>query len=613
MTVLSPESADAAPAGGSESGSAEGRASGSESAEGRASASRSAAGSGSAEGRASASGSTLRGIPVSPGAVAAPVAKLAAPPRLPDTQRPVTDASAEEQAAQVALAEVADDLEARASRADKTAADVLAAQAMMVRDPELADRVARAVRDGSSAPFAVNAAFGSFRDLLASLGGYLGERAADLDDLRDRVVARLLGLPMPGLPDPGHPYVLVADDLAPADTASLDPETVVAIVTERGGPTSHTAILARALGVPAVVACAGVLDLEDGVSVLVDGATGAVRVDPAADEVAEATEAASRARAEAALVSGPGRTADGHAVKLLVNIGALGDLDAAAAADSEGVGLFRTEFLFLDKETEPGVEEQRAAYAKVFAAFAGRRVVVRTLDAGADKPLAFAATAMAAEPNPALGVRGLRTSRRLPDLLERQLTALADAVKDAAATVWVMAPMVSTPSEAADFTRAARGHGLPVAGSMIEVPAAALRAEAVIEHCEFLSLGTNDLAQYTFAADRMLGDLADLLDPWQPALLELVGRTAQAGVAAGKPVGVCGEAAADPLLAPVLVGLGVNSLSMAPVALNPVRATLAKLTLDQCRTLARRALAAPDAATAREQAAAAVREWTTSS
>ena len=552
---------------------------------------------------------SLRGIPVSPGAVAGPVARLAAPPRLPDTQPQVTDVDAEERAARAALADVAEDLEARAAGANKTAADVLTAQAMMVRDPELANRVNQSIREGKAAPWAVSAAFGTFRDLLASLGGYLGERAADLDDLRDRAVARLLGLPMPGLPDPGHPYVLVADDLAPADTASLDPAKVVAILTERGGPTSHTAILARSLGVPAVVACAHVLDLEDGVNVLVDGSSGVVRIDPSAAEVTAATEAARHAREEAASVSGPGRTSDGHAVKLLVNIGALGDLDAAAAADSEGVGLFRTEFLFLDKGTEPTVEEQRDAYARVFTAFAGRRVVVRTLDAGADKPLAFAA--MADEPNPALGVRGLRTSRRLPDLLERQLMALAQAAKDCEATVWVMAPMVSTPAEAAAFTRSAREHGLSIAGSMVEVPAAALRAKPVIEHCDFLSLGTNDLAQYTFAADRMLGELADLLDPWQPALLELIGRTAQAGVDSGKPVGVCGEAAADPLLAPVLVGLGINSLSMAAVALNPVRAALAKLTLDQCRTLAERALAASDAASARALVATAIREWTT--
>ena len=557
---------------------------------------------------ADAGSASLRGIPVSPGAVAGPVARLAAPPRLPEVQPQVTDVDAEERAARAALAGVADDLEARAVGANKTAADVLTAQAMMVRDPELANRVDQSIREGKAAPWAVSAAFGTFRDLLASLGGYLGERAADLDDLRDRAVARLLGLPMPGLPDPGHPYVLVADDLAPADTASLDPAKVVAILTERGGPTSHTAILARSLGVPAVVACAHVLDLEDGVNVLVDGSSGVVRIDPSADEVTAATEAARRAREEAASVSGPGRTADGHAVKLLVNIGALGDLDAAAAADSEGVGLFRTEFLFLDKGTEPSIEEQRDAYTRVFTAFAGRRVVVRTLDAGADKPLAFAA--MADEPNPALGVRGLRTSRRLPDLLERQLVALAQAAKDCEATVWVMAPMVSTPAEAAEFTRSARGHGLSVAGSMVEVPAAALRAKPVIEHCDFLSLGTNDLAQYTFAADRMLGELADLLDPWQPALLELIGRTAQAGAESGKPVGVCGEAAADPLLAPVLVGLGISSLSMAAVALNPVRATLVKLTLDQCRSLAERALAASDAASARELVAAAVHELT---
>jgi len=557
---------------------------------------------------AGAGSASLRGIPVSPGAVAGPVARLAAPPRLPEVQPQVTDVDAEERAARAALADVADDLEARAAGANKTAADVLTAQAMMVRDPELANRVDQSIRGGMAAPWAVNAAFGTFRDLLASLGGYLGERAADLDDLRDRVVARLLGLPMPGLPDPGHPYVLVAEDLAPADTASLDPAKVVAILTERGGPTSHTAILARSLGVPAVVACTHVLDLEDGVNVLVDGSSGVVRIDPAADEVTAAVEAARRAREEAASVSGPGRTADGHAVKLLVNIGGLGDLDAAAAADSEGVGLFRTEFLFLDKGTEPSVEEQRDAYARVFTAFAGRRVVVRTLDAGADKPLAFAA--MADEPNPALGVRGLRTSRHLPDLLERQLVALAQAAKDSEATVWVMAPMVSTPAEAGEFTRAAREHGLSVAGSMVEVPAAALRAKPVIEHCDFLSLGTNDLAQYTFAADRMLGELADLLDPWQPALLELIGRTAQAGGESGKPVGVCGEAAADPLLAPVLVGLGINSLSMAAVALNPVRAALAKLTLAQCHTLAEQALAASDAASARELVAAAVREWT---
>ncbi|MDP9182416.1 MAG: phosphoenolpyruvate--protein phosphotransferase, partial [Actinomycetota bacterium] len=256
-----------------------------------------------------------------------------------------------------------------------------------------------------------------------------------------------------------------------------------------------------------------------------------------------------------------------------------------------------TEFLFLDRPDEPSMDEQAAAYRRVLDAFAGRKVVIRTLDAGADKPLRF--VTHADEPNPALGVRGLRTARRHPALLERQLTAIARAAAGASAQVWVMAPMVSTPAEAAAFAQQVRGAGLPVAGSMVEVPAAALRAARLLDHCDFLSLGTNDLAQYAFAADRMSGDLADLLDPWQPALLDLVRTTALAGRAAGKPVGVCGEAASDPNLAAVLVGLGVTSLSMAPAAVAPVRATLAGLSLADCERLAEIAGGAPDARVAR--------------
>ncbi|MGW7467611.1 putative PEP-binding protein, partial [Streptomyces xantholiticus] len=269
-----------------------------------------------------------------------------------------------------------------------------------------------------------------------------------------------------------------------------------------------------------------------------------------------------------------------------------------AAADSEGVGLFRTEFLYLDRDQAPTVEEQTAAYREVFAAFTGRRVVVRTLDAGADKPLPFATAAD--EQNPALGVRGLRTARRDPQLLETQLTAIAAAAQDGEAEVWVMAPMVSVPGEAAAFAERAKAHGLRTAGAMVEVPAAALRAGDVAQQCDFLSVGTNDLAQYAFAADRTLGSLAEFLDPWQPALLELVRTAAEAGAGQGRPVGVCGEAAADPLLALVLVGLGVTSLSAAPGCLGDVRASLASHGLDDCRRLAGLALAAPDAAAARE-------------
>jgi phosphotransferase system enzyme I (PtsI) len=233
----------------------------------------------------------------------------------------------------------------------------------------------------------------------------------------------------------------------------------------------------------------------------------------------------------------------------------------------------------------------------VFTAFAGRKVVVRTLDAGADKPLRF--VTVPDEPNPALGVRGLRTARRHPELLDGQLAAIAAAAARSDAEVWVMAPMVSVAAEARAFAEQTHGHGLPVAGVMVEVPAAALRASRVLADCDFASLGTNDLAQYAFASDRMAGELADLLDPWQPGLLELVRLTAEAGQELGKPVGVCGEAAGDPLLAPVLVGLGVTSLSMAPVGLPAVRAALAAVSLAECRELASLALTAESGAEAR--------------
>ncbi|GAA0560142.1 putative PEP-binding protein [Actinomadura livida] len=266
-------------------------------------------------------------------------------------------------------------------------------------------------------------------------------------------------------------------------------------------------------------------------------------------------------------------------------------------ADVAGVGLFRTEFLFLGRREEPGPDEQAAAYAEVFAAAGDRTVVVRTLDAGADKPLPF--LRMPDEPNPALGVRGLRVARRRPDVLTTQLEAIAAAAAETRARVAVMAPMVSTPAEADEFVALARDRGLPVAGVMIEVPSAALRAARILREAEFLSIGTNDLSQYTLAADRQSSDVPELLDPWQPAVLDLVARCAEAGGAAGKSVGVCGEAAADPLLAPVLAGLGVTRLSMAPRALPAVRAALLRRTFGECADLAERVLAADGPAEAR--------------
>jgi len=540
------------------------------------------------------------GIGVSPGVAAGPVARMAPPPEVPAAAAPTADAAAETATALAALEAVAAGLEQRAARAPEEAAGVLTAQAMMARDPALASKVGDAVRSGRAAVTAVAEAFAGYRSLLAAAGPYLAERVADLDDIRNRTVAALLGVPMPGVPDPGHPYVLVAVDLAPADTATLNASTVLAIVTEQGGPTSHTAILAKSLGIPAVVACPEAAGLADGKTVLVDGVEGTVTVTPDSAVVRRALAEQEARRMALAGATGPGRTADGHPVQLLVNIGGDKDLTAAAAADAEGVGLFRTEFLFLDRPAAPTADEQRSVYRRVFEAFAGRKVVVRTLDAGADKPLQFVTTP--GEPNPALGVRGLRTARRHPELLATQLAAIAVAAEGSGAEVWVMAPMVATPAEAAEFAATAHGHGLPVAGAMVEVPAAALRARHVTAACDFLSLGTNDLSQYTYAADRMASELADLLDPWQPALLELVRLTAEAGRAAGKPVGVCGEAASDPLLALVLVGLGVTSLSMAPVSVPAVRAALALHTLAECRGMAALALDAEDGRAARAAA-----------
>jgi phosphotransferase system enzyme I (PtsI) len=325
------------------------------------------------------------------------------------------------------------------------------------------------------------------------------------------------------------------------------------------------------------------------------------RPDDAVVERAVAGSADRRRRLAAG--SGPGRTADGVPVELLVNIGGGRELATAAAADAEGVGLFRTEFLFLDRPEPPARAEQEEAYARVFEGFAGRKVVVRTLDAGADKPLRF--VTVPDEPNPALGVRGLRTARRHPELLDEQLAAIAAAAAHTSAEVWVMAPMVSTVEETEYFVGLAHELGLRTAGVMVEVPSLALTADRVLKHADFASIGTNDLTQYTLAADRMLGSVANFQDPWHPAVLRLVGEVGAAGAALGKPVGICGEAAADPLLAVVLVGLGATSLSMSASALADVRASLAGFTLAQARELAAAALAADGADSARSAAAEA--------
>ncbi|MFC4858093.1 phosphoenolpyruvate--protein phosphotransferase [Actinophytocola glycyrrhizae] len=537
----------------------------------------------------------LHGIGVSPGRTAGPVHALGAPPVLPaEVPEPGPD---EAERAAKALQFVATSLDELAARVTGPAAEVLATQAMMAADMTLADAVAAKIGAGRPAAWAITDAIAEQQETFAALGGYFAERAADLADLRDRAVAWLLDVPMPGLPRPGVPYVLVADDLSPADTALLD-DTVLAIVTRRGGPTSHTAILARAKGLPAVVGCAGIQEVPDGTTVSVDGTTGAVATVTEA-QVPAIVAAGQAERERNASLTGPGRTADGSAVPLLLNVGGAKDL----VPDGEGVGLFRTEFLFLGRTAAPSVAEQETAYRELFEAAGDRKVVLRTLDAGADKPLPF--LGLADEENPALGIRGLRTSRVDPTVLAEQLTAVSRAAATTDADVWVMAPMVATAAEAAEFAALVHEAGLPTAGVMIEVPAAALKARQILAAVDFVSLGTNDLSQYTMAADRMNGELADLLDPWQPAVLELVATVAAAGRELGKPVGVCGESAGDPLLACVYAGMGMTTLSMSAPSVAAVRAALAGRTLADCQRLAELALAAPDAESARRSVAEA--------
>ncbi|PZF84000.1 phosphoenolpyruvate--protein phosphotransferase [Jiangella anatolica] len=538
----------------------------------------------------------ISGVGVSSGRAVGPVVRMPDPVAEPAAGSTVPDgADVAAEGARIAAAaeQVRADLERRAAAAHGDGAAVLEATALMAADPALVTAAQKKVDDGTAPARAVWEAAAEVQAMLESLGGYMAERARDVADVRDRIVAVLDGRPAPGVPERDEPFVLVAHDLAPADTATLNPATCLALVTEGGGPTSHTAILARALGLPAVVAAPGILSVDEGTVVLVDGGVGTVEPDPAADVV----EAVRAAAARVLMFDGTGRTADGHRVQLLANVGDAKGAAAAAEAGAEGVGLFRTEFCFLDRAEEPTVQEQVEQYRAVLEPFAGKKVVVRTLDAGADKPLPFLTDAT--EANPALGVRGYRTAVRHPEVLDHQLEAIARAATTSGTEVWVMAPMISTAAEAADFVALANGHGLATAGVMVEVPAVALTADALMANVAFASIGTNDLTQYAMAADRLLGDLAELSDGWQPAVLRLVHLTAEAGLQANRPVGVCGEAAADPALAVVLTGLGVTSLSMTARAIPEVAATLLSVTKAECQRLAELALAAPDAKAAR--------------
>jgi phosphoenolpyruvate-protein phosphotransferase (PTS system enzyme I) len=548
----------------------------------------------------------LSGRAAAPGAAVAPAFVLAPQPVLTKLPEVASGAPEDERmrllgALERAEAELRELAERVAASAGEEEGEIFEAHAEFAADPELARLTEEAVRAGASAERAV-------------VGAFLAARASDLDDVRDRVVKILLGMSTGG-DRPEQRSVVVAHELTPSETASIPVDLIAAIVTETGSPTSHAAILARALGVPAVVACDGVLAAtRAGVDIAVDGRAGEAIVDPTPDERAEIVrrheQEEQRREDLGALREKPGRTADGHSVELAANIGSIDHIPAAVEAGGQGSGLVRTEFLFIGRVTAPTVEEQTKVYAEILRGFPGHRVVFRTMDVGADKPLPF--VERDPEENPALGLRGIRLSLRSPDLFRDQLRALvrarADVAGEEAGRLAIMFPLVATAGELEAARGVLRGvadedgvdlEGIEV-GVMIEVPSGALGAARLARHADFFSIGTNDLIQYLFAVDRLNGAVADIGDVLEPDVLTLIGSVVEAGHANEAWVGVCGEAAGDPTVAGALVGLGVDELSMTKVAIPEVKDALRRLTRDECREAVHAAIAgAADAAGSR--------------
>lgn len=499
-----------------------------------------------------------------------------------------------------ASSKVADTLDRLAATTSGETEDILSASALIAKDPAFLERVSALIQSGKTAERAVFVAMAEYRDTLAKVDGYMAQRASDIDDISARIYAELLGLPAPGVPASNEPFVLVARTLSPADTATLNLDLVQGLITEQGGPTSHTAIIARAHDIPAVVGAAEANRLQDGETVIVRAKIGEIVTDPSPAELDDASREIAERRRLLSAPAAPGVLGDGTKVKLLANLGSLREIAGAREVGAEGVGLFRTEFLFMGTTLPPTVEEQAQAFRTVAEAFPGDRVIVRLLDAGADKPLPY--LSLPDEENPALGVRGFRALKANPAVLESQLEAVKRASRHSPADLWVMAPMIADADEAAQFADMARSFGLSHVGVMAEIPSIAVMADQVVQCVDFLSIGTNDLAQYTLAADRLGGEVASYLNPWHPAVLRLIDRLGEAASTAEISLSVCGEAAANALLAPLLVGLGATSLSMAPASIPEVRAALLGYSLDDAREAALRSLQARTAASSRHAA-----------
>ena len=467
--------------------------------------------------------------------------------------------------------------------------EILEAQCAFATDPELADMAKEFCVQGWDASSALQLAMGEFKSLLEGAGGEFGERVADLDEIVYRLIQWMSGESDETLLPTTGSFIVVADDLTPMDTIAFT-DVVVGVVTKGGGPTSHTAIVCRSRGIPAIVACVGTDELVNGQIVVIDPDASQVIINGVLAD-SNGDWWAARPNLGAALIP------------VMANVGSVAD--ATQVQSANGVGLLRTELFFLNNKVTPTRVEQQALYAQVLAAGPDGEIIVRTLDAGSDKPIAF--LGIGREENPALGVRGQRVAAIAPKFYEDQLHAIKAAADEVRATgkqieVSVMAPMIATVEEAHVFAKEARAVGFTRVGIMVEIPAITRVIPQLKGVVDFLSIGTNDLSQYLFAADRVNSAVAALLNPWQPALLSTLESIATESAAAGIKVGVCGEAASDPLLAVVMAGLGINSVSASPSSVAAVADLLSRVDVSAAKSAA---MAARSATTARAAKAAA--------
>ena len=546
----------------------------------------------------SAASSVTGPLPASPGIAIGPVRRLTATPVDVD-QDPLGEPAAEWRRIVESVAAVRRDIEhvrvVTAREVGAEQASIFDAHLSLLTDAEMLADVKARTGTGIGAVSAWAGCLADIEREWASLPDpYLMERAADVHAVSDQVLRALTGEPARRMTSKG---VLVADDLTPAETAGLDLGLVTGVLLAQGSPSSHAAILARARDIPVVVAAGpGVLNIPEGSTVLLDGGRGELHIDPGPELLEEyqrrAADAAEQRARQLALAERPAVSSDGTPVLVAANLGSVADARAALAAGADGAGLVRTEFLFLDRSAPPSVEDQAAEYDAIAEAMDGRRITLRTLDVGGDKPLSY--LPMPREANPFLGQRGIRLSLEHRDLLRDQMAAICHTARDFPTSI--MIPMVSTPGEMIEarqvLVEAAGPSGLPEGlhvGTMIEVPAAALKIEAFLPYVDFVSIGTNDLTQYALAAERGNGAVAALSDALDPGVLQLIDHVCRA--ARGRiEVAVCGEAASDELAIPVLVGLGVRELSVSPPAVPRVKAAVRELDVDRCATLAQQAL-----------------------